>query len=1460
VGFGLLRYLNEETREVLAGFAGGQVSFNYLGRFGSADMPDDVAGLGWLPAADLGPIDAPGDADMPAHSVVDINAIATAADSGSVLDATFSYASEIIDEDDVDELTQHWLEALTALATHVRGGEAGGLTPSDVPLVSVTQSDLEVFEHRFTGVSDVWPLAPLQAGLLFHAILAADSVDPYSVQLSLSLSGAVDAHRLRTAAQALIDRHANLRTAFVTAADGSAVQVVLDDVEVPWREVDLSGIDAGRRDDELRSLLAADRATHFDMTRPPLLRFTLVALGDGHYRLVIANHHITLDGWSMPLLLRELLTLYALRGETSMLPRAHSYRSYLAWMTAQDTDASLREWTDVLAGVDEPTLLLSQAQGKPLEEFAEKVDRSLGDDTTAALVDIASRHGVTMNTVVQLAWGVLVGRLTDRRDVVFGATVSGRPPHVHGVEQMIGLFINTLPVRVAIDETGTVAEHLEKLQSQQVRLLDHHYLGLADIQRAAGPGSVFDTLVVFESFPVDQSGISEEADMLDGMSIDALDADDSTNYPLSLLITLDRRLHLRLRHRPDFVDTAAATALIGRLAAVLEQMASAPDGQIGAIEILDPSERTRVVEQWNATDHDVDGSATLVSLFEEQVRRTPDAEALTYEGQSLTYGQLADRVHRLARYLIAGGVRPDSLVAVSMRRSVDLVVAVYAVLEAGAGYVPIDPDQPAERNAHVLEAANPVCILATSRDLDAAGAGAAGSDRYEVIVVDRLDLDAQPAGPVTDDDRAGVLRASNTAYVIFTSGSTGRPKGVSVDHAAIVNQMLWRQHEYPMGPGDVVLQKTAFTFDVSVWELFWPLQVGARLVVAIPDGHRDPAYLSRVIVDESVTAVHFVPSMLEVFLDDARVAAGSSLRLIYVGGEAVTAATARRARTVFPDAALHNLYGPAETAVDVTFHHVGESDAESVPMGRPLWNTRAYVLDSRLRPVPTGVAGELYLAGVQLARGYLARPDLTADRFVADPFGASGDRLYRTGDLVRWNTDGELEYVGRTDFQVKLRGQRIEPGEIEAVLRGRTGIERAAVVVRHEQLVAFVGANSTDVVIDGDLVRAELASLLPAYMVPAQIVELHEWPTTSSGKLDRNALPDVEHVAREFVAPVGELERIVAKAFAEILDVDRVGRDDDFFELGGNSLSVMRLTAVLGAELGVEVPVRVVFTGSTVSALAERVGLGRRTGFDTGIDDAVRVVLPLRPGTGTPLFCVHPMIGLAWAYSALVPYLDRDVPLYGLQTPVLTDDGPIPSSLDEYIDRYAREIVATQPEGPYRIAGWSLGGLLAHGVAVRLQQQGHRVESLVMLDCLPEPPDGEGSGFAGHLHSELAAMGIPMGAADSMADLSDEALVAVLEAVDGAKVGLTVDRLRRVFEALATGQSLAARYRPGRFDGDVVFLQSTDPKTADAKSIWAPYVAGTISVHETGVAHEEMLSPDSIGRVGPLVARAVAHP
>ncbi|WP_280401090.1 non-ribosomal peptide synthetase, partial [Nocardia carnea] len=1113
IGYGLLRYMNRATAAELPAQLPGQVSFNYLGRVGTGDIPEGMEGLGWVPAADLA-AEAPYDADMPAMAALDINAIVV----GETLTARIGYPSTLLNAGEVREFGDLWVRALEAVARHADSAGAGGHTPSDFGSIAVSQADIERIEQRFPApVADLWPLSPLQAGMAFHAQLASDSVDVYTAQAVLTLTGRVDARRLRTAAQALVDRYENLRTAFVTDSAGNPVQVVLDEVEVEWAEHDRTA--TGAADD----LIAADRLRRFDLAEPPLIRFTLIRTGADTWRFAVSNHHIVLDGWSMPLLMKDLLTLYAVHSDTAVLPVTRSYRHFLDWTRRQDHRASLAVWETALSGVEEPTLLSRPDAGAAPEVAALSSEYvfELDATATARVTALAAELGVTANTVLQVAWAVLLGRLTGRDDVVFGATVSGRPPQLAGVETMVGLFINSIPVRVNFDQSEPMRDLLTRIQAEQADLLDHHYVGLADIQAAAGIATLFDTLLVFESYPVDAEGIQAQAADIDGMAVAGLEAVDATHYPLTLVATLGSTLRIRAGYLRDRFTEAEVRRIADRLVRVLEAFAGAAAKPVGDIELLDAAERELVLRQWNTTAHTVDSTATLVSMFEAQCARTPDAPALTFDGETLTYAEFAARVNLLAHWLIDRGVGPESFVAVGMRRSLDLVIGMYAVAVAGAAYVPIDPDHPAERTEYILATADPVCVLTAGDDLPIETAQ---------VRIDMLDLSGYPDTPVTDADRVAPLRAANTAYVIFTSGSTGRPKGVAVSHAAIVNRLVWMQSEYGLEADDVVLQKTPSTFDVSVWEFFWPLQIGARLVVAKPDGHRDPAYLAEVIDAERVTVAHFVPSMLTVFVaalpGEVGARSCTSLRLVFSSGEALPGKPAQRLREL-TGTAVHNLYGPTEAAVDVTYHEVTDADTTVVPIGVPVFNTQVYVLDDRLRPAPVGVAGELYLAGTQLAHGYVARPDLSADRFVANPFGTS-ERMYRTGDVVRWNAAGELEYVGRSDFQVKLRGQRIELGEIEAALTEVDEIAQAVVVLRSDartgdQLVGYL-VPAAGAPLDLEDVREDLSARLPSYMVPAAFVVLDELPLNASGKLDRRALPAPVFEAQVFRAPSTPIE------------------------------------------------------------------------------------------------------------------------------------------------------------------------------------------------------------------------------------------------------------------------------------------------------------------------------------------------
>ncbi|WP_406737549.1 amino acid adenylation domain-containing protein [Streptomyces sp. NBC_00853] len=1037
-----------------------------------------------------------------------------------------------------------------------------------------------------SGIADVLPLTPLQEGMLFHSLYDNEAVDAYTVQLSLDLEGKLDAEALKAAGQALLRRHPNLAAGFRYEKLNRPVQVIPHDVELPWREVDLRERTEPDRLAELARLTDEERGRRFDLTRPPLLRFTLVRLADDRYRLLLSMHHILIDGWSFPVLLDELCSLYGSRGDGIELPRVTPYRAYLEWQARQDRTAAEEAWRPVLADVSEPTLLVAD-RTSGASAVPETFTAELSEEHTAALTELARSRGWTLNTVVQGVWGLLLSSLTGRDDVVFGATVSGRPPEIPGVETMVGLFINTLPVRVRLDvPTEPVAGVLTRLQDQQAGLLAHQHLGLTELQRLAGSAELFDSLLVFENYPDDPAGFDRT---VNGVRISGFRGYDATHYPLSLIATPGRRLRLQLGFRPDLLDRDRVAGIADRLERTFGAVLADADRPLAAFDTLDPKVRGQVVTEWNATAHEVPRT-TLPELFEAQAARTPEHTALVFQDESLSYAELNARANRLAHHLIGLGVGPEQRVALALPRSVELIVALQAVLKTGAAYLPVDPDYPAQRIAYMLQDAAPALVLATAETAE-------GLPGDETVPVLRLDDPATravlAAGPDTDvrvADRVAELSPDSPAYVIYTSGSTGRPKGVVVSHAAITNRLLWMQDQYRLTAEDRVLQKTPSSFDVSVWEFFWPLAAGATLVVARPGGHKDPVYLAELIRTRQVTTAHFVPSMLQVFLQEPTAADCTALRRVICSGEALPGELRQRFARVL-DAELHNLYGPTEAAVDVTsWHCAEETGTGTVAIGRPVWNTRAYVLDSVLRPVAPGVAGDLYLAGVQLARGYLGRAGLTAERFVADPFGVPGERMYATGDVARWRADGVLEFVGRSDEQVKIRGFRVELGEVEAVLSALPGVGQAVVMVREDRpgdrrLVGYVVPADGRQLSVAEL-RSGAARQLPDHMVPSAFVVLDRLPLTPNGKLDRGALPAPEVVSGAGRVARSAQEEILCGLFAEVLGVARVGVDDHFFELGGHSLLATRLVSRVRSALGVELEIRELFEAPTPARLA----------------------------------------------------------------------------------------------------------------------------------------------------------------------------------------------------------------------------------------------------------------------------------
>ncbi|QFZ24669.1 non-ribosomal peptide synthase/polyketide synthase [Saccharothrix syringae] len=1079
-----------------------RVCFNYLGQWDG----------GVTEAGDHGR-EVPDDFTRP--HLLDI----TAAVSAGELVVEWDYATETHDEAAVRALAEGMLDALRGIAEHCARPGAWGRTPSDFPLARLTREQVDRIADP--DVEDVYPLTPLQAGMLFHDLV--DDGTAYLNQMRVRLSGVTDPHRLGEAWQRVVDRTPVLRTGVAWEGLDEPVQVVRRGVRVPVTYADVT--------DEL---VAADAAAGLDLAGPTLMRLVIGRVSDTEVDLLWTSHHLVLDGWSTPQVFGDVLAEYAGAAPTPRRP----FRDYLAWLADQDPAAAEAHWRGVLAGVESPTPLPFDRQPAQAHR-AESSAQVVLDLPVDRLDAVARACGLTVNTLVQGAWALLLARTSGRWDVVFGSTVSGRPAELPGVESIAGMFINTVPSRVVVDPDAVAVDWLRRLQAEQTEARRFDFASLAQVQQWAGT-RLFDSLLAFENYP-------EGGDGPDGAPvIGEIDSLDTTTYPLTVRAYAEQALHVELTYDPRLFDERTITALGDRLARLLDALGTDPHRRVAELPWVSEAEARQVLVDWNGTAPAEPVSDTIASLFAAQAARTPDAVAVTCRGESLTYRELDERANRLAHHLIRSGAGPETLVALKFPRSLDLVVAVLGVLKSGAAYLPIDPDYPADRVAYMVADAWPVLTLHQVPDLAALPATA-------------------PDVPVRPD---------NAAYVIYTSGSTGKPKGVVIPHANVVRLMTQTDHWFGFGPDDVWTLFHSYAFDFSVWELWGPLLHGGRLVVVPFEVSRSPRDFARLVADEGVTVLNQTPSAFYQLLAEAPEL--PSVRYVIFGGEALDL---RKVTAWRGPGRLVNMYGITETTVHVTW-----TEADGT-IGVPIPDLRVYVLDEDLRPVAPGVVGEMYVAGPGLARGYLKRPGLTASRFVANPFGEPGERMYRSGDLARW-VDGRLEYFGRADQQVKVRGFRIELGEVEAVLARHAAVAQVAVIVREDRLVAYyvpaAEAGAADL-------RAHAARSLPDYMVPTAYVALERLPLNANGKLDRAALPAPERdasAAGGFVAPRTGAERRVADVWAEVLGLDAVGATDNFFALGGDSISSIRVVSRLRAEF--DLSPRDVFDHPTVAALAAR--------------------------------------------------------------------------------------------------------------------------------------------------------------------------------------------------------------------------------------------------------------------------------
>ncbi|MFJ2746348.1 amino acid adenylation domain-containing protein, partial [Streptomyces sp. NPDC087440] len=1047
------------------------------------------------------------------------------------------------------------------------------------------------------------PLSFAQRRLWFLNRFEGSATSTYNLPITLRLTGTLDRDALGAALHDVVARHESLRTVFPEGPDGNPYQRVLDADRATVR-LDVVPVTAA----ELPARVAEAAGCGFDLTDGLPLRAWLFTLDDTTQVLSVVLHHIAGDGWSMAPLARDLEAAYEARTagrapEWSPLPV--QYADYALWQRRllgdeNDPDSLLSRqlayWKTQLDDLPDQLALPTDRPRPAVASYrGDSVTFTLDAELHARLAELARESGASVFMVVRAAFAALLSRLGAGTDIPIGSPMAGRTDEA--LDDLVGFFVNTLVLRTDVSGAPTFRELLYRVRETDLAAHAHqdvpfeHLVEVLNPVRSMAAHPLFQVMLAFQN-------VEEPRLRLRGLTVAAEPAAaPAARFDLCVYLDESRTdtggeagLAGVLEFATDLYDRGTAAELVARFERILRGVVRDPDRPVAALDVLSPEERRRIVEEWNSTDTPV-RQAPLPVLFEAQVARTPDATAVVHGDVELTYAELNARSNRLARLLVERGAGPETLVALALPRSVDQVVAVYATVKAGAAYLPVDPEYPADRIAYMLDDARPVCVLTSADTMDLLPgdlpALVLDDPGLQQALADRPDTD------LGDADRAAPLRLSHPAYVIYTSGSTGRPKGVLIPHDAIVNRLAWMQAKHPQQAGDRILQKTPTGFDVSVWEFFWALQVGATLVVADPGGHRDPVYLVEVIRAQRVTTLQFVPSMLAVFLAEPTASTCTTLHTVILGGEATSLELAEKFRETL-DSGLFNLYGPTEASIDVTRWVVQhEPGASSVPIGAPVWNTRAYVLDERLRPVPAGVPGELYVSGVQLARGYVGRPDLTADRFVANPYDPTGRRMYRTGDLVRWRADGNIEFLGRTDFQVKIRGFRVELGEVESAVAAHSAVAQAVVTVhsgegRDLRLVAYVVPAAGSTVEPSDL-RQFVGARLPEYMVPAAVVVLGALPVTVNGKLDRKALPVPDFSAAPHSrAPRTAHEDVLCGLFAEVLDLDRVGPEDNFFDLGGHSLLATRLVSRVRTVLGVELPLRALFEAPSVARLARR--------------------------------------------------------------------------------------------------------------------------------------------------------------------------------------------------------------------------------------------------------------------------------
>ncbi len=1284
-----------------------------------------------------------------------------------------------------------------------------------------------------------WPLSEAQAGLWY-----AQRLDPgnpvFNTAHALWIDGPLQREAFRAAADQAVAESDALAMCMTDHGDGPRQQ--LHEARRPWLQV----IDLSAQDDAqatAREAMRQDLDTPLDPARDALAVQRLYLLGGDRQLWYLRVHHLAIDGYGMALLASRVAELYAAAvGGNAAGP------ALAAWQGVQDEDAQYR---DSERRQDEAAWWRGRFQPLPeaagldgavaSAQYCHHLVEPLPASWRQRLLALAEQVALPWPDVLTALTAAYAQRMSGATALVVGVPHMGRLGSASA--RVPAMVMNVLPLVVATPAQEPLPQFLRRLAGELLQARRRGRYRSEQLRRAlgllGGQRRLYGPLVNVQPFyrPLSLHGLATRLEVLRTGPVDEL--------TLGFRGDGQNQLDLEIEANPHLYSHAAAQAHGQRLLAFLEAAFDA--ACLDDVPLASAAEAQRYLYAVNATAHPLPDD-TLSGLIEASMTRMPQATALEFEGQALSYAELDRRSAALAAQLRAAGAGPDRLVAVALPRSLALVVALVATLRAGAAYLPLDLSHPRDRLQRIIGAAAPVlALVGDAQDNVLHGLlPLLGSEDWQDGTVAVAPLPA--------------ARPQDAAYVIYTSGSTGEPKGVLVEHRAIVNRLQWMRSHYGFDASDRIVQKTPASFDVSVWEFFLPLICGATLVIAAPDAHRDPRALLRLFATARITTAHFVPSMLAALLAEPGTQ-GLRLRRVFCSGEELTAELRDHFHATV-QAELHNLYGPTEAAVDVSWWPASAQDrSRPVPIGWPVWNTRLYVLDARMRPLPPGVAGDLYLGGVQLARGYLGRDDLTAERFLDDPFLA-GERIYRTGDLARWREDGAVVFLGRSDDQVKLRGLRIELGEIEAAVAASPQVLRAGVVVREDRpgdrrIVAYVQATAGA---DLQALRAEVARRVPDYMVPAAFVALSAWPVNGNGKLDRRALPAPDYgSAGSGRAPQGASEQRLAELFAQTLGLEGgVDADADFFSLGGDSLLAVQLLAAIQQHWRRDPGLGALFAAPTVAALAARLD-AEQAGFDSGLAPLITLLDGDR--TLAPLFLLPPAGGIGWGYRHLARALSPRRSVHALQAPALDPQVAAPASIDALAEDYLQRILAVNPQGPFHLAGWSVGGILAQAVAVRLHAAGHAVGMVAMLDAYPSDcwrNEPEPSPIAA-LRALLAVAGYDPAAYPALD--SRQAIVAFLRAGDSALGNLPEAALQGVIRVVTDTNRLIRQHHHQRYAGALVHIRAAldhrDRPELQA-SLWNTY-AQRLQSFEVPFLHAQLTGAEASARIAPLLDAVLAR-